>query len=42
MSVGQFDVSTIKISDNDLNEFWDNLNASYNQTFNIEDQDIGD
>lgn len=40
--MGSFESSAIKITDSDLYEFWDNLDSSYNQSFNIEGQDIGD
>lgn len=42
ISLGQLDVSAIKITDNDFIEFWEHLDPAYNQSFNIEGQDIGD
>lgn len=42
MSVGQLDISAIKITDNDLVQFWEHLNSNFTQTFNLEGQDVGD
>ena len=40
--MGKLDASSIKITDNDLVQFWKELDSSYSQMFNIEGQDIGD
>jgi hypothetical protein len=33
--MGKLDVSTIKITDSDLDQFWECLDASYDLSFNI-------
>lgn len=42
MSIGNFNASAIKITDQDLKDFWEYLDCSYTQSFNLEGQDIGD
>ena len=40
--MGELNPSVIKIVDGDLMNFWECLSGTYNQSFNIEGQDIGD